>query len=411
MSTVHQRQIGIIGGGAAGFFAALRVAELQPDWQVTILEKSPHVLGKVKVSGGGRCNVTHHAPYASHLLPEYPRGKAFLKKVFKAFTATDTVAWFEQRGVTLKTEADGRMFPTTDKSQTIIDCLLGEAQRRGVRVRTGHGVQSVEVAPHQFTVTHTQGTSTFDASLIASGGYPKASSYQWMLASGHSLVEPVPSLFTFNLPHSPYEGLAGIAVPQAEVRVQGTSLIYTGPLLVTHWGLSGPAVLRTSAWGARVLAEQGYQATLQVKWLPDTSEEELRQHLQRYRSEHGARLVAKYPLFELPRRLWERLVALAEITDTTPWQELSKKSLNRLVEWLIRAPSTMQGKTTFKEEFVTAGGIPLEEVDPSTLASRKVPGLYFAGEVLDIDGVTGGYNFQAAWSTGYVAGTAIAKTN
>ncbi|HAA13471.1 MAG TPA: aminoacetone oxidase family FAD-binding enzyme [Cytophagales bacterium] len=409
---VLSKQVGVIGGGAAGFFAALRIAETNRDFQVSVLEKGNKVLGKVKVSGGGRCNVTHDAPYASHLLPQYPRGKSFLKKVYKQFSATDTVAWFEARGVALKVEEDGRMFPVTDSSQTVIDCLLGEANRLGVRVRVGSGVKQISVkGASGFEVELFSGVRHhYDVLVVAVGGYPKSASYDWLRNMGHTIVEPVPSLFTFNLPKNPWKGLEGISVPKAEVRVQGTSLVYGGPLLVTHWGLSGPAVLRTSAWGARVFAEKGYQTTLQVCWLPEVPEEQLRSQLAMYREEHSQRTVAKYPLFDLPRRLWERMLLWSDIKEDMVWESVPKKGINRLVENVLRAPAVMSGKTTFKEEFVTAGGIALEELDPYTMQSRLVPGLYFAGEVLDIDGVTGGYNFQAAWSTGWVAGTHLGKS-
>ncbi|MEL6535868.1 MAG: NAD(P)/FAD-dependent oxidoreductase [Bacteroidota bacterium] len=401
------KRIAVVGGGAAGFFSALRIAETNTDCQVSVFEKGNKVLGKVKVSGGGRCNVTHDAPYASHLLPQYPRGKAFLKKVYKQFSAKDTVAWFAKRGVTLKVEEDGRMFPVTDNSQTIIDCLTGEAKRLGVQVRVGSGVKKMEtLAKGGFQLTMFSGERlSFDAVVIAVGGYPKSISYDWLREVGHTVVDPVPSLFTFNLPKNPWKGLEGISVPKGEVRVQGTNLVYDGPLLVTHWGLSGPAVLRTSAWGARLLAEKDYQANIQVCWLPEMAEESLRDGLSAYRTEHPKRTVMKYPLFDLPRRLWERILLWSGIKEETTWESVSKKSLNRLVENSLRAPAEMKGKTTFKEEFVTAGGISLEEVNPITLESKVVPGLYFAGEVLDVDGVTGGYNFQAAWSTGWVAGT------
>ena len=403
-------KIGVIGGGAAGFFSAIRAAECSPVAEVELLEKSNKVLGKVKVSGGGRCNVTHHAAYASDLLPHYPRGKNFLKKVFGKFKATDTVAWFEERGVTLKVEEDGRMFPITDDSQTVVDCLEQEARKFGVKVRLGAGVVGLSVQDDgSFRVALQKGTEkVFDRLVVCTGGYPKEDSYHWLMETGHTLVPPVPSLFTFNIPKSPLKGLEGVAVSRAEVRVEGTKLQYDGPLLVTHWGISGPAVLKTSAWGARILAEANYAATVQVRWTPGLSEEEVRSHMEAYGQEHPKRLVGKYPMFDLPKRLWQRLVVVAGVGDETPWGEVGKKGRNKLVEWLWRAPLAVVGKTTFKEEFVTAGGIALEEVNPQTLESRKVPGLFFAGEVLDIDGVTGGYNFQSAWSTGWVAGTQAA---
>lgn len=409
-SRSNSPRIGVVGGGASGFFAAIRIAESVPHARVTLLEKSNKFLGKVKVSGGGRCNVTHYAQYASQLLPQYPRGKSFLKKVFKHFDSQDTVTWFEQRGVKLKVEPDGRMFPTTNSSQTIIDCLLGEAQRLGVELKTSTPMKELVKIDDRFALTQGNGdVLSLDFVVIATGGHPKPEGYHFLKSIGHALIDPVPSLFTFNLPESPLEGLAGISVPAAVVKIPGTQLSYEGPLLVTHWGISGPAVLRTSAWGARFLAALQYSSTVVVQWDVNIGEEVCRTQLSKYIEQHPKRQVIKYPLFNLPKRLWIRLVTLAEIPHQKNWEEASKKERNRLVEWVVRAPLAMKGKTTFKEEFVTAGGVPLVEVNAQTLESRLCPGVFFAGEVLDIDGVTGGFNFQAAWSSGWLAGTSIVQ--
>ncbi|MFT2007647.1 NAD(P)/FAD-dependent oxidoreductase [Pontibacter sp. 13R65] len=406
----------VIGGGAAGFFGAIACAEANKGAHVVLLEKTQKLLSKVRVSGGGRCNVTHNCFVPSLFSQHYPRGAKPLKETFKTFGAKETIAWFEQRGVKLKTESDGRMFPTTDNSETIVECLQQAAQDAGVKIKTGAGVEKIEVLPDQppnkpqFELHLGNGHKMqVHKVLVCTGGSPKETSYDWLKALGHTIQHPVPSLFTFNVPTSPLKDLQGISVPKAKVRVAGQKLEYEGPLLITHWGYSGPAVLKLSAWGARLFHEQQYHFTVLINWIPEFTEETLREHLAQYRQAHPKKVVATNPLFGLPQRLWKALIVLADIPAEVRWAELPAKNTNKLVEALLRAEFEVKGKTTFKEEFVTCGGIDLSQVNMRTMESRLQPGLFFAGEVLDIDGITGGFNFQAAWTTGYLAGTAMAK--
>lgn len=406
-------QIAIIGGGAAGFFAAITCAEANPKTRVLLLEKTSKLLAKVRVSGGGRCNVTHHCFTPAVFAQHYPRGAKQLKEAFKQFGARETVDWFEQRGVKLKAEADGRMFPITDSSETIIECLLQQARRAGVQIRTGASVESilpVQQDGNQHFILQLAGGESIKADkvLVSTGGYPKSQGYDWLRQLGHAIQEPVPSLFTFNVPDSPLKELQGVAVPQARVRIAGQKLEYEGPLLITHWGYSGPAVLKLSAWGARLFHDQKYNFTALIQWVPGQTEESLRQELQAFKQSHPKKIVSSNPLFGLPQRLWQGLAQLAEVPEEVRWAELPARNTNKLVEALLRMPVAVNGKTTFKEEFVTCGGIDLKEVNMKTMESRLQPGLYFAGEVLDIDGITGGFNFQAAWTTGYLAGKAMA---
>ncbi|MBB6610389.1 NAD(P)/FAD-dependent oxidoreductase [Pontibacter sp. Tf4] len=405
-------KIVVIGGGAAGFFGATTCAEANPDAEVVLLEKTNKLLAKVLVSGGGRCNVTHHCFLPGPLSQHYPRGAKPLKEAFKTFGARETVTWFEERGVKLKTEADGRIFPVTDSSQTIADCLLQQARKAGVTIKTGTGVTRIQPPDHttdKFIVYLNNGSELkADKVLVSTGGNPKSTGYDWLRELGHPIQEPVPSLFTFNVPGNPLKELMGVSVPHAKVRIAGQKLEYEGPLLITHWGYSGPAVLKLSAWGARIFHDQNYSFTALINWIPTYTEESLRAELQHYRQAHPKKLVATNPLFGLPQRLWKALATIAEITLETKWAELPGKNTNKLLEALLRMEVRVNGKTTFKEEFVTCGGIDLQQVNMKTLESRLHPGLHFAGEVLDIDGITGGFNFQAAWTTGYLAGKAMA---
>ncbi|MFD2999204.1 NAD(P)/FAD-dependent oxidoreductase [Pontibacter toksunensis] len=409
-----QQKIIVIGGGAAGFFGAITSAQNAPKASVLLLEKSGKLLSKVRVSGGGRCNVTHHCFVPSLLSQHYPRGARQLKEAFKTFGSQETVDWFTQRGVQLKAEPDGRMFPTTDNSETIIDCLLQEAKRVGVQIRTGAAVENIQVEESiegnpVFTLQLSSGERVMaDKVLISTGGNPKSNGYDWLRKLGHKIQEPVPSLFTFNVPSSPLKELQGVSVPKAKVRVAGQKLEYEGPLLITHWGYSGPAVLKLSAWGARVFHEQQYTFTALINWIPEYTEESLREHLQAYRQAHPKKVVSTNPLFGLPQRLWKTLCTIAEVPEEVRWAEMPGKNTNKLVEALLRVPVEVKGKTTFKEEFVTCGGVDLASVNMKTMESRVQPGLFFAGEVLDIDGITGGFNFQAAWTTGFLAGKAMA---
>lgn len=393
----------VIGGGAAGFFAAISAKQHHPSADVLLLEKSNKLLAKVRVSGGGRCNVTHDQTNIRKLSTHYPRGERFLRKAFEHFSVKDTIAWFVQSGVQLKTEADGRMFPVSDDSGTIIRCLMDEAEERGVRIALQSGVGAIERASNGFKLRmESGGELQADRVIVTTGGHPKAEGYTWLKQLGHTIVQPVPSLFTFNMPGEAIRSLMGVVADPVRARIIGTKLESTGPLLITHWGMSGPAVLRLSAWGARVVQGMGYRFTLQLHWLGGMGEEDV--HKAMAQEDHRRKQTQNANPFPLPRRLWEFLLNKAEIPLEKTWGDVGKKDRNRLVDLLTNDRYAVSGKTTFKEEFVTAGGVALEEVDPLTLQSQKVPGLYFAGEVLDIDGITGGFNFQAAWTTGFLAG-------
>ena len=396
--------VAIIGGGAAGFFAALSCKHHHPNAQVTLYEKTSKLLAKVKVSGGGRCNVTHDCATLSHLIKHYPRGGKALKKTLAHFGPSDTVRWFEQRGVTLHTEPDGRMFPTTNQSQTIIDCLLEEACRLGVRIQTRASVQALRSLQKGYQLMINEAPVLADRVIIATGGSPKRSGLNWLADIGHKIQSPVPSLFTFNMPQEAVTSLPGISVSHVLTRIPGTKLTSEGSLLITHWGMSGPAILKLSAWGARELSEHNYQFPVHINWLGNANEEEVRANLLSLLPEIGKRKVTNKNPFGLPQRLWQFLLDKAEVPSERPWAEVSKKARNALLTVLLHDPYTVSGKTTFKEEFVTCGGVCLSDVNMRTMESKVCPGLYLAGEVLDIDGITGGFNFQAAWTTGYVAG-------
>lgn len=400
----------VVGGGAAGFFGAITCAEaMSVRGSVMILERGVHFLQKVKISGGGRCNVTHSCFEPKALAKRYPRGESALIGAFHRFQSADTVNWFEAHGVELKTEADGRMFPTTDQSQTIINCLTQAARSAGVELRTGCGVERVERrSGGGFQLTLSSGQHLVcDTLLLATGGTKAADSLAASL--GHTMVPPVPSLFTFHIADKRLEGLSGLAVESATVSVVGTKLKETGPVLITHWGLSGPGILRLSAWGARELAACDYQFPLRVNWLPEHNFEGVLMLAQQQRGLTGAKRVSNVSLGGIPSRLWERLVATAGIAELTQWAGLNKNQLHTLARLLVESEFAVTGKSMNKEEFVTCGGVRLSEVDFKTMASRICPGLYFAGELLDIDGITGGFNFQAAWTTGWLAGNAMAQ--
>ena len=408
--------VAVLGGGAAGFFGAIASAEANPNLQVILLEKTGKLLAKVRVSGGGRCNVTHACESAAQLVAHYPRGSKQLKAAFQEFGVAETIAWFAKRGVALKTEADGRMFPITDSSETIAHALENAARQAGVRIFLNTSVEAIQPLLEGGFQLKLSGSGAAQAGnilrpsrlLVATGGNPKSANYDWLRALGHRIAEPVPSLFTFNVPNSPLSELMGVSVPQARVVLAGEKLQYEGPLLITHWGVSGPAVLKLSAWGARRLSELDYVGTALINWIPTFTEETLRPWLQQFRQDNGKKTVAANPQFGLPQRLWRNLIEQAGIAPETRWSDLPAKAQNRLLELLLRTPLAVRGKTTYKEEFVTCGGIDLAEIDLKTMQSRRVPDLYFAGEVLDIDGITGGFNFQAAWTTGFLAGQAMA---
>lgn len=403
-----QKKLVVIGGGAAGFFCAVNAARMNPQLQVILLEKTAKLLSKVKVSGGGRCNTTHACFEIPELAKRYPRGQNFLKKSFHWFNTNDTIAWFAERGVVLKTEADGRMFPTTDDSQTIIDCLLKEADKYRVEVQLNKEVKSIEKKEEIFILS-LAGNTTITANYIciATGGYPKSAMFDWLKQTGHTIEEPVPSLFTFNMPGHRITSLMGVSVPTATVKVSGTKLSETGPLLITHWGMSGPAILRLSAWGARVLAEQQYTFTILVNWLGTETENQLRERWQEIRELNASQKIGNKNPFQLPSRLWLYLLEECSIRADIRWADLPSKLQHKLIQSLTANEYQVKGKTTFKEEFVTCGGIKLSEIDPHTMQSRKTEGLFFAGEVMDIDGITGGFNFQYAWTSGFLAAKAI----
>lgn len=404
----------IVGGGAAGFFGAITCAQTFPGHEVILLEKSNKLLAKVRISGGGRCNVTHAMFDNNKLVKFYPRGNKVLLTPFNQFDAADTIRWFESREVKLKTEPDGRMFPVTDNSETVIDCLWGEAKRLGVKIRTSAGVKSIQPLP-----VGADGETLFNLILlndeaitchrvlIATGGNPNAHAYSWLHMQKHTIEDPVPSLFTFNTPQSNLLALSGISVPQTLIKVEGTRLQQTGPLLITHWGFSGPAILKLSAWGARELHEFNYRFTLLINWVPQFNESTLRDELMVYKEKNNKKIVAAQALFGLPLRLWKKMTEEAGISGELRWADLPKKNLNKLIDTLVRGSFQVEGKSTFKDEFVTCGGVSLEGINLQTMESKYVKGLFFAGEVLDIDGVTGGFNFQSAWTTGFIAGKNI----
>jgi predicted Rossmann fold flavoprotein len=400
-------KIGVIGGGAAGFFAAIHASG--SGREVTIFEKSPKLLSKVKVSGGGRCNVTHQPMEISKLVKNYPRGEKFLKRVFPKFKSEDTINWFESRGVALKVEADGRMFPVSDSSQSIIDVLLKEAQKLNISIRKSCGVTSITPLQSQYKLDTDAGVFIVDKLIIATGGHPKLDSYSFLKNLNHSILDPIPSLFTFNTPKESLRELMGLSVGDGIVKIEGTKMTYRGPVLVTHWGVSGPAVLKLSAFGAQWLKDKNYVATAFINWNGAFGEEEYSAHIKSYMLAHPNRKVESNSLCDIPSRLWEHFCLRSGVETGQLFGTLSKKQINKLVQNLFCYILKVEGKTTFKEEFVTAGGIALDEVNPENLESKFHPNLYFAGEVLNIDGITGGFNFQAAWSTGFLAGTATLK--
>lgn len=399
----------VIGGGAAGFFCAINAAMLHPSLKVTLVEKTNKFLAKVRVSGGGRCNVTHSLFDVTELSRRYPRGQNFVKKAFHQFYTTDTIRWFEERGVKLKAEKDGRMFPVTDSSETIIDCLIKEANSYGIDIRMNFEVK--EISNHSPFVVRSANNITLSADFlcIATGGYPKASMFDWLNSLGHTIAEPVPSLFTFNLPKHPVTQLMGVSVDNVRVKIEGTKLVENGPILITHWGLSGPAILRLSAWGARDLAAIHYEFKAHINWFPDYNEQTLKEKFTELRFTHPSKKIANQNIGELANRLWLFLLEHSGIKEDLRFADLPAKLENALIKNLVDYVVEVKGKTTFKEEFVTAGGINLSEVDPKNMMSRKVPNLFFAGEVLDVDGITGGFNFQHAWTSGYIAAKTIAK--
>ena len=397
-------EIVILGGGAAGFFAAISAKKHFPQAHVRVFEKTSKFLGKVKISGGGRCNVTNALSNHRLLSEKYPRGEKFLRKAFEQFDTKATMEWFENRGVPLKTYPDLCVFPLSNESQSIIDCLWKEAKKLGVELWTLRAIDKIMPLENGFEIAYKDVTEKVDRVIVTIGGQPKLTGFSWLADLNHNIIPPIPSLFTFNMPKEPIRELMGIVVEQAGVRIEGQKLLGKGPLLITHWGMSGPAILQLSAWGARILAESNYEFSILVNWLNETKENTLRESLSKTISIHGSKMISNLNPFEIPNRLWLFLLEKNEINPTTRWNDLGAKNTNKLVNTLLNDRYVVQGKTTFKEEFVTAGGVDLQEIDVNTMQSKIHPGLFFAGEVMDIDGITGGFNFQSAWTTGYIAG-------
>ncbi|MEP6809941.1 MAG: NAD(P)/FAD-dependent oxidoreductase, partial [Chthoniobacterales bacterium] len=402
-------RIAVAGGGAAGFFAAIACAQARPQNEVRIYESSSHFLTKVRISGGGRCNVTHTALEPRTFAARYPRGERALLGALHRFSPEDTVEWFDRHGVQLKTEGDGRIFPVTDSSGTVIDCLMFEARTAGVQLSARTAVETVTRSGNSFALRLTNGEETScDRLLLATGGPRSASGAEIAHSLGHTIEPPVPSLFSLHCASPWLRSLPGLSVADAEVSVPDTKLRERGAILITHSGVSGPVILRLSAWGARVLAERDYQFALRINWLPDLREDALRAELQTRRTTMPNRRVAGSPLPPLPTRLWERLSMEAGIPDDTIWTTLTREHITALVQRIAQSELAVNGKSLNKDEFVTCGGVRLREVNFQTMESRLVPRLYFAGELLDIDGITGGFNFQSAWATGWIAGHAMA---
>ncbi|HEY5232294.1 MAG TPA: NAD(P)/FAD-dependent oxidoreductase [Verrucomicrobiae bacterium] len=407
---MNPQRIVIVGGGAAGFFAAIACAESPGGAEILILEKTSQFLSKVRISGGGRCNVTHADFDGREFSKRFPRGERALISAFGKFQASDTVAWFEDRGVKLKIENDGRMFPTTDSSQTIIDCLLNAAEKAGIKLRANCGAESAfKKYGGGFELTLSSGEKLVcDKLLLAIGGCRTPALGQLAVSLGHTLEPPVPSLFTFHVEIPWLRELAGISVENVEASIPETKLRERGAILLTHWGLSGPTILRLSAWGARELHAKNYQFKLQINWLPQLGEDKLMAEFQTRRKSQPAKLIVNFPIAPLPARLWEQLVLTSGVAREIRWSELSGATQHNLIQQLLRSEFPVTGKSLNKDEFVTCGGVKLSEVNFKTMESKVCLGLFFAGEVLDIDGITGGYNFQAAWTTGWIAGRAMA---
>ncbi len=421
---METKKIVVVGGGAAGFFCAIQVAELHPHWEIIILEKTNKLLSKVKVSGGGRCNVTHACPDVVLLLKKYPRGDRFLKKSFYQFATKNTIEWFAKNGVTLHTEKDGRMFPTTNSSDTIIDCFFRKVHQYKIQVLTQHEVVDVVhnnnkaniVDEKTITANKKQKAFTIqlqgreamqaDAICLATGGMLKSdpsNKLKWVTNFGHTIIEPVPSLFTFNTVDKKITTLMGVAVDKASIQWKGNKNIETGPLLITHWGISGPAAIKLSAWCARDMAASNYEGAIVINWTPSFNESTLKMEWINFRMDFGKREMGSKNPFDLPQRLWHFLLQEAGIVSNTKWADLKSANQHTLIQLLTRTTLDIKGKTTYKEEFVTCGGVDLKDIDAQTMESKLVPGLHFAGEMMDVDGITGGFNFQHAWTSGWLA--------
>lgn len=400
-------KLAVIGGGAAGFFAAIHVKLNHPKAVVVIFEKSQKLLAKVKVSGGGRCNVTNACKEISTLCKAYPRGGKSLKKIFQVFNTQDTIDWFQKRGVPLYTQDDQRVFPSSNNSQSIIDCLMQQVKLLKIKIELSTKIIEIQPEAGQLVVHRFKNKASsmhFDKVIVASGGSPKRSGLQWLEKLSHQIEDPVPSLFTFNIPKTDITQLMGLAVSPVQVHIQGTKLKTIGPLLITHWGFSGPAILKLSAFGARILYETGYKFNVQINWANENNNNKVYKYLEELVASHPNKMLQSQKPYGLPNRMWQYLISKCSIAENKKWSELGKKGLNKLTNILCNDVYAVEGKTTFKEEFVTCGGISLKSVDLNTMQSKVCKNVYFAGEILDIDGITGGYNFQAAWSTGFIAG-------
>ena len=395
----------IVGGGAAGFFTAINCVEKNPNLKVAILERGADVLNKVRISGGGRCNVTHACFEPNELVKFYPRGEKELRGPFHQFCSGDTVEWFEKHGVELKIEADGRMFPVSNSSQTIIDCFLEATKKLKIDILTHQSVQSIFKTANYWKIETPNEQFSAQKLILATGSNPKI--WEMLQTFGHLVVNPVPSLFTFNIKDARIKELSGVAT-QVSIKVKDTKLSSNGPLLITHWGMSGPAILKLSAWGARILHDKNYQFTIFVNWLNDLDSEDVEKILKELKLEHAKKAVSKKSPFEITNRLWESLVLASGIEAETKWADLSKLQLQNLSEQLMNGVFQVNGKSTFKEEFVTAGGIDLKEINFKTMESKLHENLYFAGEIVNIDAITGGFNFQNAWTSGFIVAEAIA---
>ncbi|RED46802.1 hypothetical protein DFQ10_101578 [Winogradskyella eximia] len=400
----NHKDIIIIGGGAAGFFAAINIAEQHPDLSVAILERGKEGLQKVKISGGGRCNVTHAEFIPSELVLNYPRGEKELLGPFHRFMTGDTIAWLEERGVELKIEEDGRMFPVSNSSQTIIDCFLNEAEKHRVEVLYNHAVKSIDTLADGFKIETSQGIFQSKKVLMATGSNPKI----WNLLEdlGHTIIQPVPSLFTFDIKDKRIKDIPGVVAKQVEVKVVGTDLESNGPLLITHVGMSAPAILKLSAFGAVELAKRNYNFQIEVNFISLDTESCL-DELKNCKQEYAKKTLINSTQFDLPKRLWKQLILAANIGENERWADINKQQLEDLAEQLTKAIFQVTGKSTFKEEFVTAGGVDLKEVNFKTFESKLIPNLYFAGEIINVDAVTGGFNFQNAWTGAYIASASI----
>jgi predicted Rossmann fold flavoprotein len=407
---METKNIVVVGGGAAGFFCAIQIAEMHPDWHVTIVEKSSKLLSKVRVSGGGRCNVTHACPDVDQLIQKYPRGQRFLKKAFYQFATKQTIDWFAHNEVKLHTEKDGRMFPITNDSETIVACFMKKVNQYQIEILLNHEVVSVEKMEgkdnneNQFEIICSNKKSILANQIcFAVGGIAKADNFKWIETLGHHFIPSVPSLFTFNVIDKKITTLMGLAVEQASIQWQGEKFMEQGPLLITHWGISGPAAIKLSAWCARAMADANYEGNILINWVPFYNENSLRLEWMNFRQDLGRREMGSKNPFDLPQRLWHYLLAEAGIVLQTKWADLKNTQQQQLIQLLTRMSLAIKGKTTFKEEFVTCGGVDLAEIDAISMESKIMPGLHFAGEMMDVDGITGGFNFQHAWTSGWLA--------